>query len=42
MSTGLSQSAVAACTFCMVAVNLKEWLGTTRSSWSAVVTSIAG
>ena len=25
-----------------VAANLNEWAGTTRSSWSAVVTSVAG
>ena len=27
---------------CIAAANLNEWLGTTRSSWSAVVTSVAG
>ena len=27
---------------CRVAANLNEWAGTTRSSWSAVVTSVAG
>src|SRR3546814_6095463 len=28
--------------FCSRAANLKEWAGTTRSSWSAVVTRVAG
>jgi hypothetical protein len=27
---------------CSAAANLKEWPGTTRSSWSAVVTIVAG
>ena len=30
------------CFSCSVATNLNEWAGTTRSSWSAVVTSVAG
>src|SRR5574342_258305 len=30
------------CATCRVAANLNEWPGTTRSSWSAVVTSVAG
>jgi len=32
----------AACAFCSAAANLNEWLGTTRSSRSAVVISVAG
>ena len=31
-----------ACAAWSVAVNLNEWPGTTRSSWSPVVTSVAG
>ncbi len=31
-----------ACAACSVAVNLKLCSGTTRSSWSAVVTNVAG
>src|SRR5690606_12753575 len=38
INTGLSH----ACTSWSRAVNLNEWPGTTRSSWSAVVTSVAG
>src|ERR1044071_5376856 len=38
MSTGLAQP----CAACRAAVNLNECPGTTRSSWSAVVTRVAG
>ena len=31
-----------ACAACSAAANLKLWAGTTRSSWSAVVISVAG
>ena len=34
--------AVPAWAACSVAANLKLWAGTTRSSWSAVVMSVAG
>ncbi len=38
MTTGLAH----ACLAWSVAANLNEWAGTTRSSWSAVVTIVAG
>src|SRR5207248_3016966 len=38
MRTGLAH----ACAACRAAVNLNECPGTTRSSWSAVVTKVAG
>ena len=38
MSTGASP----AWQYCIWAANLNEWAGTTRSSWSAVITSVAG
>ena len=39
---GSGPGAGPACAACSVAVNLKLCAGTTRSSWSAVVTSVAG
>ena len=42
VSIRMSVGAGPACAACSAAMNLKLWAGTTRSSWSAVVTSVAG
>src|ERR1041384_283050 len=42
VSTRISTGSGPRCFSCRVAANLKECAGTTRSSWSAVVTSVAG
>lgn len=42
MSSGLVCLGLGLTTYCSVAINFREWRGTTRSSWSAVSSKVAG